>query len=142
MQHGVSEARSSKEAVALLEDWAALILDGHRPDDAPLDQVLALILDATGVQILDLADETKLSILVGVAKSSSVSLIRGVVLDLTDEGRLVAIQVSPAKIKERSKLFSLIGIGGKIDSATDVAENHDEYLVDAYLNAGKSDAAN
>ena len=63
-----------------------------------------------------------------VEPAHHVSIIRGVVLNLDTEMRLLSITVTPRKFRERKKLMSVVGIGR--DSASDVSRSHDEYLAE------------
>ena len=56
------------------------------------------------------------------------SLVRGVVLNLDADLRLVSVAVTPHKVRERERLMSIVGIGR--DSKSDVAARHDEYLAE------------
>ena len=56
------------------------------------------------------------------------SVIRGVVLNLDTEMRLVSITVTPRRFRERKKMMSLVGIGR--DPKSDVARRHDDYLAE------------
>ena len=64
--------------------------------------------------------------------SRVVPVVRGVDLHLTWEFKLVKVTMDPYQWRLRGQALSIIGIGK--DTATDVAENHDDYLVDAFEN--------
>ena len=59
-------------------------------------------------------------------------VVRGVDLHLTWEFKLVKVTMDPHQWRLRSQALGIIGIGK--DTAPDVAENHDDYLVDAFQN--------
>lgn len=56
-----------------------------------------------------------------------VAILYGVHLHLTWNDHLLAISIFPTKLRERSKALRFVGIAK--DFASDVAQNHDTYLV-------------
>ena len=46
--------------------------------------------------------------------------------------KLIKVTMDPNQWRLRSQALSIIGIGK--ETATDVAENHDDYLLDAFQN--------
>ncbi len=55
-----------------------------------------------------------------------ISLIRGVLLGLDSNRRIVSVSIHPGKYRERRKLMTIAGIGS--DPNPDVALRHDDYL--------------
>ena len=62
----------------------------------------------------------------GGASVEHISLIRGVLLGLDANRRLVSVSIHPGKYRERRKLMTIVGIGS--DPNPDVALRHDDYL--------------
>lgn len=122
----------AQDAVRGLEHCAILIEDGSVPLEIEHKTVAALVKAAMGHApgsvkrntTFPLQDSQK-----GKAVSH-VSVLRGVVLDLTGDMRLVSITVTPRKVQEGRRLMRFVGIAQ--DTASDVAEHHDEYLAEAY----------
>ena len=118
-------------AVKAIEHCAALIQDDSLPARAGHQELIELVRSVTGkspgsfksVTILSANDDQEV---VAEEAASHVSLLRGVVLDLDANQRLVSITITPAKVRERSKLLQFVGIGQ--DEAVDVALRHDHYL--------------
>jgi hypothetical protein len=93
--------------------------------------LLSLLHQATGILFSKVKKATKIPIREGKA-IKEVAILRGVYLHLTWNDRLVAISISPAKLKERSKALKFVGIAK--DTASDVAQNHDAYLAKEFAN--------
>ena len=64
--------------------------------------------------------------------SRTVPVVRGVDLHLTWEFELLKVTMDPNQWRLRQRALSIVGIGK--DTASDVAENHDYYLMDAFQN--------
>lgn len=62
----------------------------------------------------------------GEAAVEQIPLIRGVLLGLDANRRLVSVSIDPGKYRERRKLMTIAGIGS--DPNSDVALRHDDYL--------------
>jgi hypothetical protein len=119
------------EAIRALEICAGLIESDNRPRYLDYDEASALVRSTTGRDLESFkSDETIRIGSMSDAPSREVSLIRGVRLQLIDGMKLHSIVVLPAKLAERQRLLAIVGIGS--DTATDVAENHDEYLAQIY----------
>ena len=123
---------SKEGAVDLLEHCAALIEDDSLPDEVTHDSLVGVIRAAIGiapssikrVTTMQLKDEAEYKVV------QELSIVRGVTLGLTWDGRVVSITVNPSKVRERSKLMAFVG-KGRADAA-DVAAKHDDYLAEAY----------
>ena len=123
------------EAVQGLEHGAHLLVDDFTPDyhsRRELRQGLVkLVRKATGIRPRQTGKPVEEVIREGEA-SRIVPVVRGLDLHLTWEFKLIKVTMDPNEWRLRCKALSIVGIGK--DTATDVAENHDDYLVDAYEN--------
>jgi hypothetical protein len=107
-----------------------LVQDDSLPEDVDYETLVSLLRAAIGkspgsfksVKIVPIKDGE------GRELINHVSLVRGVVLDLDRDMRLVSITVTPRKVRERRKLLRFVGIGK--DIASDVALRHDDYLAE------------
>jgi hypothetical protein len=122
---------SSEKAVQALEYCATLIQDESLPTKADRKILLSLLHQALGIPCSKVKKTTKIPIRGGEA-IKEVAVLRGVYLHLSWNDRLVAISISPAKLKERSKALKFVGIAK--DTASDVAQNHDAYLAKELTN--------
>ena len=59
------------------------------------------------------------------------SLLRGVMICLDNDRRMVSVTIIPSKIREGKKMMSMVGIG-RGDPRDDVSINHDDYLAEIY----------
>ncbi len=121
------EALTKEEAVETLEAAAVLGYDGWHLRHAVLDVARAAF-DFTLVP----EESRSIQILKGEQVHHTYSLIRGITLSLTWDGKLVKIDLDTKELKYRHQALSIIGIGRDKDNATDVAENHDAYLEEIY----------
>lgn len=120
------------EAIQALEYCATFIQDRSLPDEITRQTLLSLFHQAIDIPLSKIEKAT--SIPVGQGEEvKMVAPLCGVHLHLTWNDRLVAISVSPAKLKKRSKALKLVGIAK--DTAPDVAQRHDAYLAEAIRNA-------
>ena len=121
---------SREDAIRALEHSAYLIRDDTLPGHMRYEAFTSLFKTVSGkspgsfrknttIQI----DETR-----GTDPAHRVSIIRGVVLNLDVEMRLVSITVTPRKFRERKRMMSIVGIGR--DPKSDVARRHDDYLAE------------
>ncbi len=122
----------SEEAIQALEYCVTLIQDESLPSELNRQTLLSLLHQAIGLPLSKIRKTTRIPVHEGEAVKE-VALLRGVHLHLTWNDRLVAISISPAKLKERSKALKFVGIAK--DSASDVAQCHDAYLAEGILNA-------
>ena len=121
-----------EEAVEGLEHAANLLVDGFSPGYPSRQEVLRLVRKATGIQ--PRKEGKPLEKVVGEGNPSRVvPVVMGIDLHLTWDYNLVKVAMEPQRWRLRSQAISIIGIGQ--DTADDVAELHDDYLVDAYQNA-------
>ena len=121
---------SREDAIRALEHSAYLIRDDSWPIHMRY-KAFALLLKAvvgkspgsfrknTTIRIEDTRD---------VEPAYHASIIRGVVLNLDTEMRLVSITITPRKFRERKMIMSIVGIGR--DPKSDVARRHDDYLAE------------
>ena len=122
---------SSEKAIQALEYCATLIQDESLPPEVDRKILLSLLHQATGIPFSKVKKATKIPVREGKA-IKGVAFLRGVYLHLTWNDRLIAISISPAKLKERSKALKFVGIAK--DTASDVAQNHDAYLAKEFAN--------
>ncbi len=121
------EALTKEEAVETLEAAAVLGDDGWHLRHEVLD-VAGAAFDFTLVP----EESQSIQILKGEQVHHTYSLIRGITLSLTRDGKLIKIDLDAKELKYRHQALSIIGIGRDKDNATDVAENHDAYLEEIY----------
>ena len=119
-----------EDAIEALEHCAYLIRDDSLPGYMRYEAFASLFKTVSGKAPGAFRKSTTLPINeMRVAESAHhVSIIRGVVLDLDAEMRLVSITVTPRKFRERKKMLSIVGIGR--DPKSDVARRHDDYLAE------------
>jgi len=123
---------SSEEAIQALESYATLIQDGRLFSEVSRQTLLSLFHQATGVPLSKIKKATRIPLRDGEAVKE-IALLRGVHLNLTWNDHLVAITVSPAKLKERSEALKFVGIAK--DTISDVAQRHDAYLAEELSDA-------
>ncbi len=126
---------TKEDTVAGLESGANLLADNFIPDYSSQQtlrqNLLKLVRKATGIQPRKTGQPVERVIREGEA-SRTIPVVRGVYLHLTWEFKLLKITMDPQQWRLRCQALGFVGVGR--DAATDVAENHDDYLVDAYLN--------
>ena len=119
------------EAVQGLEHGANLLVDDFTPEYLPRQGLLRLVRKATGIQPRKTGKPVEAVIKEGES-SRTVPVVRGVDLHLTWEFELLKVTMDPNQWRLRQRALSIVGIGK--DTASDVAENHDYYLMDAFQN--------
>ena len=119
------------EAIKGLEHGANLLVDDFTPGYLSRQELLKLVRKATGIQPRKTGKPIEEIVREGES-SRTVPVVRGVDLHLTWEFKLVKVTMDPHQWRLRSQALGIIGIGK--DTAPDVAENHDDYLVDAFQN--------
>ena len=120
-----------EEAVQGLEHGANLLVDDFSPGYPPRQELLKLVRKATGIQPRKTGKPAEKAVREGES-SRIVPLVRGMDLHLTWEFNLIKVTMDPNQWRLRTQALSIIGIGK--DTAADVAENHDDYLIDAFKN--------
>jgi hypothetical protein len=125
------EEPSREKSLQALEYCATLIQDESLPFEVGRKMLLDLLHQVTGIPFSKVKKATKIPVREGEV-IKEVALLHGVYLHLTWDDRLVAISISPAKLKERSKALKFVGIAK--DTASDVAQNHDAYLAKEFAN--------
>ena len=123
---------SSEKAIQALECCATLIQDGSLSSEVNRQTLLSLFHQAMGVPLSKIKKATRIPLRDGEVVKE-VALLRGVRLNLTWNDHLVAITVSPAKLKERSEALKFVGIAK--DAISDVAQRHDAYLAEELSDA-------
>jgi hypothetical protein len=123
------------EAIIALEDYAALSEDDNVPQDLSFERKLTLLKRVLEKSPGSFKSNTRYIIAKNAegTVAKHVSILRGVVLELTWDTKLIAISISPQKFRERKRLMAFVGMGQ--DSATDVAERHDDYFVETLEHA-------
>ena len=122
---------TSAEALAGLEHGANLLVDDFTPGYPPRQELLKLVRKATGIQPRKTGNPVEKIVKEGES-SRTVPVVRGVDLHLNWDFKLIKVTMDPNQWRLRSQALSIIGIGK--ETATDVAENHDDYLLDAFQN--------
>ena len=126
------KVHTSEDVTQALEYCATLIQDGALPSELNRQLLLSLLHKAMGIPLSKIKKNAKISVRKGDAVKE-IALLHGVHVLLTWDDRLIAILVSPSKMKERSKALKFVGIAK--DAATDVAQRHDAYLAEGISNA-------
>lgn len=100
----------SKGAIRALEHCAVLTEDDSLPRDVDHKTLLRLLRFAIGMPVSDIKGAVTITIQEGRSDNivNRVSLIRGIVLELTSDMRLVSIAVNPQKVKERRRAMRFI----------------------------------
>ena len=121
---------SYEDAIEALEHSAYLIRDDSLPGYMRFEAFASLFKTASGKSPGSFRKNTTIHIdeAHGSEPAHHISIIRGVVLNLDTEMRLVSITVTPRKFRERKKMMSIVGIGH--DPKSDVARRHDDYLTE------------
>ena len=126
-----SKSLTPEEATEGLEHGVNLLVDDFTPGYPPRQELLKLVRKATGIQPRKTGRREEKQVREG--ESSRIVLVgKGVDLHLTWDFKLMKVTMDPNQWRLRSQALSIIGIGQ--DTATDVAENHDDYLMDAFQN--------
>ena len=125
-----SGSLTKEEAIETLQDYAALLEDDGVPDEFDFDKRLMVLKAALGKGPGSFKSPTTVEILPSSQESivSRASLVRGVVLQLTWDLRLLSVTISPQRFRDRKRIVAFVGAGQ--DSASDVARRHDEYFVE------------
>ena len=119
------------DAITALEHCASLLRDDWTTNGIPVAERARLFKVVSGKSHKSL----KLNSVIPVGNADDIepahhiSLLRGVVLDMDVNMRLLSITVTPRKVREVKKLMNIAGIGS--DSESDVARRHDAYLAEA-----------
>ena len=124
------------DALAGLQHCAALIRDDNLPYgwDESLSHEMghevlkSLLKEAIGKSPGSYKAKTTLPVGEGGGGPAiqQISLIKGVLLGLDTNRRLVSVSIHPGKYRERRKVMAIVGIGS--DPSPDVALRHDDYL--------------
>ena len=124
---------NQQDAIATLERCAALILDDSLPFEFNHEALSRLFEAAFGESHESFEADTVIPVnpnADGGESAHSVSLLRGVILNLDGEMRLMSVSVTPRKARERERLMGIVGIAS--DPMGDVAVRHDDYLDEIY----------
>ena len=135
--HSIDEGTLTPgDALAGLQHCAALIRDDNLPYgwDQSLSHEMghgvlkSLLKEAIGKSPGSYKAKTTLPVGEGGGGPAvqQISLIKGVLLGLDTNRRLVSVSIHPGKYRERRKVMAIVGIGS--DPSPDVALRHDDYL--------------
>ena len=119
---------SAEEAIKGLEYAAALLIDNIEPDYPPRQDLLRLVRRASGI-VPRKTGKPEEKIITAGTPSRTVAVVKGVQLHLTWELKLLRVSLDPQQWRLRAQALSIVGMG--LDHASDVAQRHDDYLVDA-----------
>ena len=123
------------DAIKALEHGANLLAENNStPKHALREGLLKLVRKATGIRPRKKGESVEKVVEEG-SPSRVVPVVRGVDLHLTWEFKLVKVTLDPEQWRLRCQAVSIVGIGSDFTGAVDVAENHDEYFVEATENA-------
>lgn len=120
-----------EDAVKALERCAALIRDDSLPFEFNHDALVRLFKAAFDKTPGSFKTNTVIPINQEDGGDDAVhhaSLVRGVVLNLDLNMKLLSVAITPRKVRERKKLMGIVGIGH--DPMRDVAARHDDYLAE------------
>ena len=125
---------TTEEAVAALEHGATILAeDDFKPKPDLREDVLKLVRKATGIRPRKSGKPAEC--VVGEGNISRViPVVRGIDLHLTWEFKLVKVTLDPEQCRIFDQLTSFVGSGSDFEGATDVAENHDDYFIEAIEN--------
>lgn len=115
---------SSADALAGLEHAAALLEDGIEP--LPRESLLKLLRKGTRLTARSQGKTATKVLRPELQAVRQVNLIRGVILHLSWDGKLVKVTVTPEQVAQRETALAFVGIAR--DDAADVAKDHDYYL--------------
>lgn len=125
----LTKGLSTKQAIQALEDIAALVEASPWEPPPVTKKDIATLLKAAACLSLSRKGKAQKVVLQEGEPCREVLLLRGVKLELTWDKKLLSIEIEPKELAIRAKALSIIGIGP--DTATDVAERHDNYYVEA-----------
>ena len=129
-----SRSLTAEEALKGLEHGAVLLDDNasrFEPMDPSREEMLRLVRRATGIRPRKKGKSVEKVVGEGDA-SRVVPVVRGVDLHLTWDFKLLKVTLDPKEWELLCRALSFVGAG--VDSTTDVAERHDDYLADVYRN--------
>ena len=117
-------------AIVGLEHCAVLIEDDSLPEGIGYGSLVNLLKVALGRSVNSVKANTTVRVGATATEDASVevSIIYGVKLHLSHSMQLVAISVTPHKVRERNKRLGILGLASDVNS--DVARNHDAYLAE------------
>ncbi len=120
----------TEEAIRGLEHCATLIQDDSLPEEVGHETLVSLLKAGIGKSPGTFKSVRTVAVGDGGGRvvMSSVSLVRGVMINLDRNMSLVTVTITPRKVRERRQLLGFVGIGH--DTAPDVALRHDDYLVE------------
>ncbi|MDO8635228.1 MAG: hypothetical protein Q7R34_03150 [Dehalococcoidia bacterium] len=121
---------SKEQAIKALEDAATLVeafpFESLELSDKDISKLVKI---ATGLSVTT-KGRRQTSVLKEGEPSREVYLQRGVKLNLSWDKKLLSVEIDPKQMAIQARALSIIGIGRGMPS--DMAERHDDYLVEAY----------
>lgn len=125
---------TTSQAIEGLEHGANLLAEiGFMPKPELRQDLLKLVRKATGIRPRKTGKPVE-EILGEGNPSRLVPVVRGLDLHLTWEFKLVKVSMDPVQWRLRCQAVSIAGIGQDFEGATNVADNHDDYFVEAIEN--------
>lgn len=125
---------TAAQAIEGLEHGANLLAEsGSMPKPDLRDDLLKLVRKATGIRPRK-TGKPEVKVLGEGNASRIVPVVRGLDLHLTWEFKLIKVSMDPSQWRLRCQAVSMVGIGQDLQGATDVAENHDSYFINAIEN--------
>ena len=125
---------TTEDAIKGLEHGAVL-LDDNRNRYVPMrrerDELLKLVRKATGIRPRKTGKPAEKVVGEGEV-SREVPVVRGLLLHLTWEFKLVKVTMDPKEWLFRCKAMAIVGIGRDKDGATDVSIRHHDYVAEIY----------
>lgn len=97
------------EATRALEYCATLIRDESLPNDIDRRIILKYLHNVINTPLSDIEKISKINVSDGI-EAKKVAVLRGVYLHLTWNDKLIAISISPTKMKERPQAMRFVGI--------------------------------
>jgi hypothetical protein len=116
------------DALQALEDGLVLLEDGQEDAVALRPRLLKLLKQIADVSLATEGKQRQYQLGIG-QPARTVLLARGIICHMTWDFHLVSVEVDPKELAKRRKALSIVGIGQ--DTASDVAQRHDEYLAQA-----------
>lgn len=126
----VNKGLTKERAAEALEDAAALV-EAFPFEHLELSDkdISKLVKKATGLSVTTKGKRQTIILEEG-EPSREVYLLRGVKLNLSWDKKLMSVEVDPKQMAIQTRALSIIGIGRGMPP--DMAERHDDYLVEAY----------
>jgi len=116
---------TEQQAIQALEYCATLIQDESLPNEIDRKTILTFLSRVIGAPLSKVKKKTEKTVGNG-NEVKRIAVLRGVCLHLTWDDRLVAVSVSPTRVRERAGALRFVAIGQ--DCSSNVSREHDRYL--------------